>query len=267
MPGATVDGVSVYDHFDPYAPWDDCADKDPDSHSPRLQCYHRRLWSGRPLAGLAGEGAFALEQRRHGLLDTALGTFFDRDEGLYLTSDRAMATWWGWRETAGFREDSALMERVLAANPVLGNMGGIIMWPGRRVGGPTLNQARGLNHKATIAGRLDLTVECIRRAYSKAFYPAVNPLGPTLKRYWPFFELFGDFESYVEFWLLDDLLAEGGLGVRSFMGGDLMDHDFATRRPLPSSVEEYDEYLRNAQAFVLKRNRRMAELWLTLEWQ
>jgi hypothetical protein len=253
------------DDFDPTRPWDDCGDEDPDSHSPRLRYYHQRLWSHRPLAGLGGERALVLEPRGSGLIDTGLGmSFFGFDEGLYLASDRAMASWWGWKETAALRQDPALMERILAANPVLDNMGGIIMWPGWKVGGQTLNQARGFGQKATIADRLDLTVECIRRAYLGDFDHGVNPLGPTLERYWGFFELFGGFNGYVEFWLLQDLLTEDAERVRFLMEGDLPDYDFTSGSPLPTSVDSYDEYLRNAQAFVLKRNARMSALWQEL---
>jgi len=96
------------------------------------------------------------------------------------------------------------MERILEANPVLDNMGGIIMWPGWQVGGPTMNQARGFGAKAkaTIGDPLDLTLECIRRAYIGDSDDAVNPLGSTLTRYWEFFALFGDFDGYIKFWLL-----------------------------------------------------------------
>jgi hypothetical protein len=258
--------MTSYDHFDPYEPWDDCGDEDPDSHSPRLRYYHQQLWSHRPLRGLDGDRTLELEPWDKGLIDTGLGmTFFGFDEGLYLTSDRAMATWWNWTDTASLREDPALMERILAANPVLDNMGGIIMWPGWQVGGQTMNQARGFAQKATIADRLDLTVECIRLAYLGVVEQPVNPLGPTLMRYWDFFKLFGDFVGYVEFWLLQDLLTQDRKRVMFFMEGDLIDYDFTARSPLPASAESYDEYLRNAEAFVLKRNRRMAELWLTLE--
>lgn len=149
-------------------------------------------------------GPLVLEPWDTGLVNTALGTtFFGLDEGLYLKSDRVMATWWAWTDTAALRQDPAFMERILAANPVLDNMGGIVMWPGRKVGGQTLNQARGFAQKATIADRLDLTLECIRLAYGGVFDHAVSPLGPTLERYWAFFELFGDFDGYVEFWLLE----------------------------------------------------------------
>lgn len=248
--------------FEPTREWDDCGSEDPDSHSPRLRAYHQRLWSNRPLVGLDGDARWALQPLDTGLIDTALPmTFFGLEEGLFLKSDRVMPTWWNWSDTEPFRSDQPLLDRILASNPVLDNMGGTMLWPGRQVGGQTLNQARGFSQKATIGDRMDLTLECIRRAYEGTFAWDDNPLGPTLKNYWQFFELFGDFPGYVHFWMLPDLLSEDGRHVRSFMGGVLSDRDFPAQDPLPGSVEDYDTYLLNAQAFVLSRNDRMSQAW------
>ena len=54
----------------------------------------------------------------------------------------------------------------------------------------------------TIAGRFDLTLECIRRHYKGQ----PSPLGETLARYRDFFDLFKSFDGYVEFFLLQDLV-------------------------------------------------------------
>ena len=264
--GPIVDDMTAYP-FDPTSPWDDCGDNDPDSHSERLRYYHQRLWSHRPLAGRTDGGMLALEPWDHGLIDTGLGeTFFGLDEGLFLSSDRVMATWWNWSDTAPMLEDEALKERVHAANPILDNMGGIMMFPGRRIDGhQTMNQARGFGQKGRIADRMDLTLECIRLGYAGVFEWDLNPLGPTIERYGEFFTLFGSFAGYVEFWMLQDLVTDDGRRVQFLMEGDLPDGwDFATRSPLPASVEQYDEYLRNAVGFVVSRNARMIDAWAAL---
>lgn len=246
--------------FDPAHPWDDCGKKDPDAHSARLRTYHMGLWSGRPLRGEESR-ALRLKPWETGLLDTELGPFFDRDECLYLKSDRALPSWWSWDATADLRRDAALESRIHTANPVLDNMGGIIMWPGRRIsGGQSLNQARGFSQKWRIADRLDLTVECIRLAYEDRFESDVNPLGRALERYWSFFKLFGDFQGYIQFWLLEDLLDDSQERVHFFLE-DVNHYDFTSGRPLPTTVAEYDRYLGNAQEFVRKRNQRMEEWW------
>jgi len=255
--------------FDPTAPWDDCGGegRDPDRYSERLRFYHQRLWSYRALAGRTDGRTLRLEPYDAGLIDTGLDeTFFGLDEALYLSSDRVMATWWDWEGTSQLREDVALTSRILAANPILDNMGGIMMWPRRMVGGPSLNQERGAGQKAKIADRMDLTLECIRLAYSNTFDWEANPLGPALKRYWQFFQLFGTFDGYVDFWMLQDLLTADGQRVRFLMEGDLeTDWEFSSRSPLPTTADEYDEYLRNAQLFVLRRNDRMSVVWRALE--
>lgn len=89
----------------------------------------------------------------------------------------------------------------------------------------------------------------------------MNPLGPTLERYWEFFELFGDFRGYVDFWLLNGLVSDDYERVRFLMHPELTAYDFAECAPLPTSPEEYDTYLVNALDFVAQRNVLMAAVW------
>ena len=82
-------------------------------------------------------------------------------------------------------------------------IGGMMLFPGNRVGGKmTINGARGFHPR--IKDRFDLTVECIRRHYRDE----PSPLSDTLARYADFFGLFGDFQGYVEYFLLQDLVSE-----------------------------------------------------------
>lgn len=199
-----------------------------------------------------------------GLIDTGLGeNFFGFDQGLYLSSDRVVPTWSYWTETSALRDDPGIQQRALEADPVLDNMGGILMFPGWQIEGHlTLNQARGFSQKARIGDRVDLTLECILRGYRGDFDWEDNPLGPTIERYWQFFELFGDFRGYVTFWMLEDLLTVDGQRVNFLMEGDVPGGwDFASRSPLPASADAYDEYLGNARTFVLRRNERMSQAW------
>lgn len=261
------------DHdFDPTYDWtldpEVGVDGDPDKSSLRMRHYHQHLWSQRPMAGGAGERGLRLGGAEYGLLDSALGDdFFGNGEGLYLASDRAIATWWNWSTEASIQAllaDSGLRTRVLQANRVLDNMGGIVMWPRRAINGPSINQARGFDRKATIADRLDLTLECVRRYYGGVLDDMSNPLGADFLRYQRFFELFGDFEGFVDFWLLQDLVTDDGEGVLLFLGTESGAYDFAASSPFPASVTEYDEYLNNAQVFVLERNARLSALWDSL---
>jgi len=204
-----------------------------------------------------------LESYKSGLLDRALEvTFFDCDEGLYLTSDRAVPTWAEWKRTTWLREgNAALQQRVDAAYWPLFAMGEMMMFPGRQVGGPSINQAK---VRPSIGDRLDLTVECIRRYYQAVNVGAdptkTSPLGAVLWRYRQFFELFADFSGYVDFWLLHDLVTTQGR-VRFLMEGERDEYDFDTRSPLPQSADDYIRYLDNAEDFVAARNDRMVEVW------
>ena len=93
------------------------------------------------------------------------------------------------------------------------DMGCFVLFPGLKLrrGLWTINQAKGCLRR--VADRLDLTLECIRRYYADVpdasilalpeTYRLANPLGPALHRYRAFFDIFGSFENYVAFWMLD----------------------------------------------------------------
>ena len=131
----------------------------------------------------------------------------------------------------------------------------MILFPGFRVGGEhSINQARGTTFQ--IGDRMDLTLECIRRHYlAKAgpLFKLTSPLAETLLRYSSFFDLFGDFETYVAHFLLQDLVIDGG--VLLFLPLE----DFK-RSGLPRDSAEYKEYMRLTSTFILTRNNRMREL-------
>ena len=67
------------------------------------------------------------------------------------------------------------------------------------------------------------------------------------------FELFGDFRGYIEFFLLQDLVAEDYRAVKFFTPFE----DFNTSSPLPGSIDTYREYQRLAVEFIDARNRRI----------
>ena len=64
-----------------------------------------------------------------------------------------------------------------------------------------------------IADRFDLTVECVCRHYE---CDTTHPLADAFGRYRDFFDLFGGFAGYVDFWILDDLVDADG-GVKLFV--------------------------------------------------
>lgn len=137
-------------------------------------------------------------------------------------------------------------------------IGGYIVFPRNRAGqtGRTINQSRGL-HPA-IADRFDLTLECIRRHYSEP--AAENPLGSRLADYGDFFALFGDFDTYVRFFLLDDLVTEDRAAVRSLVTGEPLR---GFRVPaFAATAAEYADYRHRTINFVTARNERIRQLGL-----
>ncbi len=83
-----------------------------------------------------------------------------------------------------------------------------------------------------------------------------HPLAVTFDRYREFFDLFGDFAGYVDFWLLDDLVDNNGR-VSLFLPSD----DF-TLPSVPRGVDDYVEFCENTVAFVMARSERIRQLGL-----
>ena len=126
-------------------------------------------------------------------------------------------------------------------------IGGMMVFPAHRVDGKlNINGARGFNRK--IADRFDLTLECVRRYYCGD----VSPLGETLARYPEFFTLFDNFDGYVDFFLLQDLIADNGASVKFFMPFD----DFQSPS-VPRDEDTYKAYRDHSVEFIHSRNRRI----------
>ena len=215
---------------------------DPDQHSPTLRRYHSALWS-RPLP--SGE-AFELRTDVPGSYlhhRSALGVFS-------LASDSMVPTYSRWAATS----------HVIAQIPAdeqesfLGlayTIGGMIVYPANKVDGKlTINGARGFTR--SVADRIDLTLECIRRHYGGG----TSPLSATLERYAGFFALFGSFEGYVDFFLLQDLVGGGGSTVRFLLPFD----DFTVVGAVPTTLDAYVRYRARTVDFLQARNRRIARL-------
>ncbi|WP_116284437.1 DUF6994 family protein [Subtercola boreus] len=207
--------------------------KDPDAHSATLRKYNQILWS-KPLPGGA---EFTLRTDVKGSYlfhDSVLGQFRLSSDMIASTHARRLASF--SRQVEG---DYSL--------DLPYTIGAAIVFPGHRIGtDQTINQHRGI-HQA-IQDRFDLTLECIRRHY----LGESSPLGETLNRYASFFALFADFNGYVDFFLLQDLVDDHGdieffRPVTPFEGS-----------PLPATLESYIAYRRNVIRFVKARNRRIA---------
>lgn len=96
--------------------------------------------------------------------------------------------------------------------------------------------------------RFDLTLECIRRHYVQGG----SPLSDVLERNHDFFELFDDFQGYVEFFFLQDLVSEDSKEVKFYLPFDNFEDD-----PLPQDLASYNAYLDGVVNFANRRAERI----------
>jgi hypothetical protein len=166
---------------------------DPDSKSPTLRSYHNKLWN----KILPNGNLFELTNKKSGFY-------------LYHKSDLGEFSLGSDTITHSYRKHKRkiwLTQQIQEDVNELFNLGSTIgaftIFPNNKIDGNyTINQERGVN--VLIDDRFDLTLECIR-----LFYIGLeSPLYSTLKRYKNFFDLFVNFEGYIKFFLLDDLVDE-----------------------------------------------------------
>jgi hypothetical protein len=218
----------------------DANGKDPDVSSPTLRRYHQILWS----KALPNGAPFILSDTTPGIYlyhRSDLGEFF-------LSSDSVIPTFIKWISMKPITEQFSVQENE-AFVKVAYTMGGMMIFPSNRIDRyQTINGARGFTR--AISDRFDLTLECIRRHYLNLD----SPMSLTLARYSDFLRLFDDFQGYVDFFLLNDLVTDDGR-VKFFM-------NFDEFRPpsVPFDVDSYSEYRRRSINFVQARNDRIAGL-------
>ena len=217
------------------------AGKDPDKRSRSLRRFHKLLWS-KPLPSRV----------QFDLSDTSPGIYLHHQSELgefSLSSDSVIPTFDYWQVPPPYLAHIPEAE-LEDFTRISYTMGGMMVFPSDQIDRKqTINQARGTN-RTTIGDRFDLTLECIRRHYRGER----NPLGETLTRYSEFFELFGDFRGYVDFFLLRDLVTDDYDVVRFFT-------PFAnfTTPAVPETLDEYKGYRQLTIDFVQARNRRIAD--------
>ena len=222
--------------------------KDPDSHSPTLRKYHQLLWS----KVLPTGDYLDIEE-----IDSTLVYRFNV-QTLKFSSDSISNSYFGTKKISHLSDQVPLSEfeefRELSST-----IGGYTIFPSIREDGKmTLNGARGLNGK--IGDRFDLTLECIRLHYLNQENPLEATLTSRINRF--FFSLFQDFQGYVEFFLLQDLVEPSFEKVKFFTETI---NPFQ-KSPIPGSADDYKKYKETTLEFVAARNDRINK-WCTANGQ
>ena len=205
--------------------------KDPDSHSPTLRRYHKRLWSkplpdGRPFEFHAGRS------RSPYLVYEADGTRFVLGSDTIATRHRRRLS--HLNAQLPDEVNKAFRQRAYT-------ICGFMIFPVSR---GSINQNRGTHLR--IQDRWDLTLEAIRRFYEGG----MSPLATTMDRFTSFFDLFGSFDGYIDHFHLGDFVDASG-AVRF-----LLPFDNFESPALPSELPTYARYrLDNLELFEARRLR------------
>lgn len=230
-------GIEIDTKFDVYS---DARGRDPDSHSPTLRRYHKMLWS----KALPDGTYFTLSDAHPGDYlhhKSHLGEFV-------LSSDSLGHTYRYVKAMAGIitQVPNRELDEFFS---ICSTVGAYIIFPARKIDGKTtINAGRGLDKN--IRDRFDLTLECIRKHY----LDEASPLSAVLARYADFFSLFENFQGYVDFFLLQDLVSEDAASVSFFLPFKGFES-----APLPADLDAYLTYRNKMIAFVTARNLRVME--------
>lgn len=218
--------------------YSDAKGGDPDSTSPTLRRYHKKLWSKL----LPNGNVLELCDNKNGVYlyhKSDIGEFF-------LGSDAITHSYKNHKRKKWLTEQ--IPSEVNELFDTGSTIGAYIVFPNNRIdGNHTINQARGVN--SLIDDRFDLTLECIRLFYSGE----KSPLYDTLLRYDNFFDLFDDFIGYIHFFFLDDLTDENNK-IKFYLPFD----GFKTR-PSFSDVNQYLLYKKRVVCFIKSRNKRIED--------
>jgi hypothetical protein len=222
--------------FDVYS--DTPKGRDPDSYSPTLRNYHKILWSKElPSGNIFNLSDEIPRKLKH---SSRVGEFIISSDSIGHTYKYTKALGEIVRELPSHEMDAFFLK--------CSTIGAYMVFPANKVGNKmTINGSRGLNRN--IKDRFDLTLECIRLYY----LDTPNPLSETFERYSSFFNLFENFQGYVDFFLLQDLVSREYDSVNFWLPF------FSFKeKPLPGNIGEYRLYKNNLIRFISNRNKRIA---------
>ncbi len=219
----------------------DSCGKDPDAYSLTLRSYHQFLWSKKLPIG---------ERLELEVISSRLVYRFNM-QTLKFGSDSISNSFIGTKKINHLKGHITQLEFEEFRDKG-STIGGYLIFPSEREEGRmTINGARGFNAK--IADRFDLTLECIRMHYQKLEHPLKGTFSSPINNF--FFSLFNDFQGYVDFFLLQDLVDENYEKVRFFTASTV---PFASP-PIPETAAEYRAYKKATLEFVRQRGARIAK--------
>jgi hypothetical protein len=223
-------------NFDFYS---DAGGGDPDSRSPTLRKYHKILWS-KPLSNGMVFNLTDAEKGAYLYHNSVLGEFV-------LGSDAIVHSYRNQKRKKWLT--TQIPDDVNELFNSCHNIASYIIFPKNAVDGrQTINQSRGVNK--FIDDRFDLTLECIRRLYLNQS----SPLYSVLMRYKTFFDLFEDFNGYIDFFFLQDLVDKNTSRVKFYLPFD----DFKNQ-PIFSNTDDYISYKNGVMNFNSNRKSRIEE--------
>lgn len=237
-----TDDTSFWDMFNANGSSRKCPD--PDSYSPTLRSYHQKLWSKKLPNGYVMEltedvDSYLIWKDFHFGADSIVNMYFHDKRGNNSLTDEIKQYLCDNANEDGtkFNDFTSFYKDYLKKSYTIG---GSIIFPKTN----SINVARGTSLK----DRFDLTLECIRLYY----LGKENRLFDTLKANKPFFDLFENFEGYVKFFYLDDLVTDNYSAIKYFNScTDIYDAKY------PSSAEDWLALYKNQLAFVKNRNNRI----------
>ena len=209
--------------------------KDPDTYSPTLCTYHQALWSKE------------LPNGEHMTLEATRAPFSLKWKDFNLSSDSIIVEMNYGKNKKIIDQVNLIHDDADAYFEKLWHrsytIGGMTVFPMHR---SSMNQMRGMN--ILISDRWDLTLECIRRHYAGE----TSPLTKVIESDRAFYDLFVDFKGYVDYFFFQDCVSKDYSRVDVWMG----DATFA-KSGLPTSVDEFFEFIRKEHEFLDKRNQRI----------
>lgn len=219
--------------------YSDARGGDPDSTSKTLRQYHKILWS-KPLPS----------GQHFNLTDTEKGVYLYHKSELgefILGSDAITHSYKNQKRKQWLTKQ--IPSEVDELFDIGSTIGAYTVFPKNKIDNKrTINQERGVN--SLIDDRFDLTLECIRLFY----LGQESPLYETFLRYKDFFDLFGNFKGYIQFFLLDDLI-DTNQKIKFYLPFD----NFKSK-PTFVDIDEYLVYKRGVKDFIESRNRRIAKM-------